>query len=287
VLADALIDRCAQAAADGDAAALMEWVEATCAARLDVPAVRKLLLGIGPALTDTVGEHGFDALTSRLEILVQRLSLRQTVTGADTVDELDLLLSDMVARVESNDPITAEHCRAVSAWSARIAHRLSLSRDEATFVARGGLIHDVGKSITPHEILQAPRRLTAEEWVIMREHVITGHEILREHPPLREFAPIVRSHHEHFDGCGYPDQLDRSRLPIAVRIVTVADAFNAMIGRRPYRTPHSPDRATFELRRCAGTQFDPNVVAALLDVVGGGYEPTFHEPAVREGALAC
>jgi putative nucleotidyltransferase with HDIG domain len=282
VLAESLIDQCAEAAAIGNMDALLDWVDTTCRSRIDAPAIRSLFLSIGPTLTQTVGASGFDALTDRLTPLVQHLRAPAAGASDDTVDELDLLLADMVSRVESNDPMTAEHCRAVSAWCGRIAQRLSLTRPEATFVARGGLIHDVGKSLTPHEILQAPRPLTDSEWIVMRDHVVAGYGIVRDHHHLRDFASVVRSHHERFEGGGYPDNLDRTRIPIAVRIVTVADAFNAMIGRRPYRTPLSPDRATFELRRHAGTQFDPNVVAALIDVIGGG-----HEQTLTIGAVAC
>jgi putative nucleotidyltransferase with HDIG domain len=281
VLADELIERCAAAFAAGDLTALEAWVEAMCAERSGAPAVHDLFLSLEPALTATLGARGFGILNERLRPIVSRLRLVRPAAPVDTVDELDLLLADMVSRVESNDPMTAEHCRAVSAWCVRIAQRLALPRAEAAFVARGGLIHDVGKSITPLEILQAPRKLTEAEWIVMREHVTNGYDIVRGHEHLRDFSPVVRSHHERFEGGGYPDNLDRARIPIAVRIVTVADAFNAMIGRRPYRTPLSPDRAMAELRRNAGTQFDPNVVAALIDVVGAG-----HQPVLTGGAVA-
>jgi putative nucleotidyltransferase with HDIG domain len=257
VLAESLIDRCAQAAADGNVAALLDWAAAICQPRADAPNVRTIFLAIGPALTQTFGERGFEALTEQLTPIVSRLRSSPASAAADTVNELDLLLTELISRVESNDPMTAEHCRAVSAWCARIAHRLSLTRSETAFVARGGLIHDVGKSITPHEILQAPRKLTESEWIVMREHVVTGHDIVRKHQHLRDFSPIVRSHHERFDGRGYPDGLERTSIPIGVRIVTVADAFNAMIGRRSYRTPLSPDLAMTELRRNAGSQLIP------------------------------
>jgi putative nucleotidyltransferase with HDIG domain len=282
VLADSLIDRGAKAATDGNVAAFEAWAEAMCVTRADTPAVHNLFLSFGPALAETLGGNAFEQLAERLAPVVQRLRAPLAGAPADTVDELDLLLADMVARVEHNDPMTAEHCRAVSAWCARIAHRLSLTRGEASFVARGGLIHDVGKSVTPLEILQAPRPLTDSEWIVMREHTVTGDDIVRDHRHLRDFAPIVRSHHERFDGRGYPDRLESSRIPIAVRIVTVADSFNAMIGRRPYRTPLSPDRAIAELRRNSGTQFDPNVVVALIDVVGA-----MHEPSPATGVIAC
>jgi putative nucleotidyltransferase with HDIG domain len=272
VLSDALIDRCAQAAADGDADDLADWAVTTCRARFDTPVVRSLFLAIGESVMQVLGDGAFGAIDDRLTRALRTLHAPEANPGSDAVDELDLHLADMVAGLESNDPMTAEHCRAVSAWCARIAHRLELSRAEAAFVARGGLIHDVGKSATPLEILQAPRALTESEWTIMRDHVLSGYDIVRSHQRLRDFSGVVRSHHERFDGAGYPDRLDRSRIPLAVRIVSVADAFNAMIGRRPYRRPFSPDRAIVELRRSAGTQFDPNVVAAMIDVVGGGRE---------------
>jgi putative nucleotidyltransferase with HDIG domain len=144
---------------------------------------------------------------------------------------------------------------------------MGLTNGEAAVVARGGLIHDVGKSKTPLEILNAPRKLTDEEMTIMRDHASIGYQIVTSYPKLAEHAVMVRSHHERFDGKGYPDRLDRTRIPISVRIVSVADTFNAMIGRRPYRAPFSPSRATSELIRSAGTQLDPDVVRAFLDVI--------------------
>lgn len=246
----------------------MSWADATLDARSNVPSVRAIFTSAVPAFERGLGRDGFDDLAARLAAVTAKPRLVRGDLGADTIDELDVLLADMVGRVEANDPMTAEHCRAVSAWCARIANRMSLSRSEATFVARGGLIHDVGKSVTPLEILQAPRKLTADEWHVMREHVLNGHEMVRDHHKLRDFSSVVRSHHERFDGGGYPDQLDRTRIPIGVRIVSVADSFNAMIGRRPYRTPMPPDRAVEELKRNAGGQFDPVVVEVLVDVIG-------------------
>lgn len=267
VLADTLIDRFAEALADGTWTTLVSWADATCEARSGVPSVRAIFTAAVPAFTQSLGRDGFDDLDARLSAVAAKPRLVRSDLGADTIDELDVLLADMVGRVEANDPMTAEHCRAVSAWCARIAHRMSLNRTEATFVARGGLIHDVGKSVTPLEILQAPRKLTDAEWHVMRAHVLTGHQMIRDHHRLRDFSGVVRHHHERFDGRGYPDELDRTRIPIGVRIVSVADAFNAMIGRRPYRTPMPPDRAVEELKRNAGAQFDPNVVEALVDVI--------------------
>ena len=270
ILAECAIDRVAESVEDASWKPLLAWAEEICDERAHAPSVVRLFTSLSPVLAQALGHDGFDDLAGRLAALVQKPHPNGDAIYTERVNELDVLLADMVARVESADPMTAEHCRAVSAWCARIAQRMSLTRTEVTHVSRGGLIHDVGKSTTPLEILQAPRKLTDEEWTVMRAHVVTGHALIAEHPKLGDFGGIVRSHHERFDGAGYPDALDRSRIPIGVRIVTVADAFNAMIGRRLYRTPLAPDRAVAELKRHAGAQFDPNVVEAFIDVISNG-----------------
>jgi HD-GYP domain-containing protein (c-di-GMP phosphodiesterase class II) len=144
---------------------------------------------------------------------------------------------------------------------------MSLDSDEVTFVARCGIVHDIGKLHTPQEVLLAARRLSDDEWAVMQRHVIDGWEIAVETPELRPFAPAIRGHHERFDGRGYPDELPGSELALATRIVSVADSFNAMIADRPYRPPMSPMRAIEELERHRATQFDPDCVDAMIDVV--------------------
>jgi HD-GYP domain-containing protein (c-di-GMP phosphodiesterase class II) len=122
---------------------------------------------------------------------------------------------------------------------------------------------------TPATILNAPRKLTPEEWAVMQSHVVEGAQIIAGVPILQPFAPIVRGHHERLDGKGYPDGLRGSAIPLAARIVAVADSFNAMIGRRAYRRAMSPIEALDELERSAGTQLDPEVVAAMVRIVLG------------------
>jgi putative nucleotidyltransferase with HDIG domain len=257
-VAGALIDRFAAAASDDDWRALRAWAEATCK-RNARPNVRRLFTSFSTAFSQV-----FDC---EIPELIAPPATAETAPSLEAVDEIDVLCADMLDRIEMNDPKTAEHCRAVSAWCARIARRMSLNRREISMVARGGLVHDVGKSKTPLEILNAPRNLSDDEMNVMRAHAVIGHEIVSSYPKLADLGVMVRSHHERFDGRGYPDQLDRSRIPVYVRIVSVADTFNAMIGRRPYRAPFSPSRAIAELQRAAGTQLDPDVVGALLDVV--------------------
>ncbi len=115
--------------------------------------------------------------------------------------------------------------------------------------------------------MSAPRELDDSEWLIMKMHCIEGEAILHADPVLGELAVAARSHHERFDGGGYPDGLTGTEIPLPARVVAVADAFNAMIARRPYRTPVTPTVALEELQRMGGTQFDPAIVSAMGEVV--------------------
>ena len=192
---------------------------------------------------------------------------RQPKTDFAHVDDVGRLIHDILLKLEATDPLTYEHSHSVSLWCSRIARRLSLSESEVTHAARCGLVHDFGKMKIPAEILHAPRKLSDEEWVIIRAHPAMGEEIVSGAKPLRQFASTIRSHHERLDGKGYPDGLVSSQISLTTRIVTVADAFNAMIGRRPYRLPMSPGNALDQLHKHRGTQFDPIVVEAMCDVV--------------------
>ena len=129
------------------------------------------------------------------------------------------------------------------------------------------MLHDVGKVAIPNEILFKPGPLTPAEWEIMREHPVIGERILRRTPELESIAPMVRHEHERWDGCGYPDGLSGSGIPLGSRIVLACDAYDAMITPRPYRNPMGKGEAAQELRRHAGSQFDPDVVETLLDVL--------------------
>lgn len=182
-------------------------------------------------------------------------------------EEIEIAMAGFLLQLDDADPASAEHSRAVGLWCKRIARRLDMNDEQSIFVSRCGALHDVGKSATPKEILQAPRGLTKEEWVVMRSHTTVGAQMIEDLPHLRPFAPAARWHHERLDGLGYPDKLPPEDIPLHIRIVTVADCFNAMIGRRPYRLPMSPNAALEQLIEHRGTQFDPLVVEAMIDVV--------------------
>jgi diguanylate cyclase (GGDEF)-like protein len=159
----------------------------------------------------------------------------------------------------------AAHSRQVAELSAAIARRLDLSDEDVLRVQLGGWLHDVGKIAVPDAILTKPGPLTDSEWQIMRTHPAVGADLLGHFPELAPACPAVRHHHERFDGTGYPDRLVGDQIPLDARIVAVADAFSAMTSDRPYQTPRPVPDAIDELRRCAGTHFDPAVVAALVE----------------------
>ena len=133
----------------------------------------------------------------------------------------------------------------------------------------GALLHDVGKVAIPKAIINKPGRLTESEWDVMRTHTIAGQRMLdRVGGFMREVGTIVRASHERWDGAGYPDGLAGAAIPLEARIIAAADAYNAMTTTRPYRRAMHPAAAAQELARCAGSQFDPVVVEALLALVG-------------------
>lgn len=206
-------------------------------------------------------------LQQQIDLHVGAFAVKSNRSAVHAVDSVDGKIDELIYRLSAQDALTAEHSRSVAMWCSRIAKRLSMTRAEVTLVTRSGLVHDVGKIATPLDILTAPRSLTSEEWEIMKRHTMEGVRIIGAHSELRELTPAVRSHHERYDGMGYPDCLSATDIPLAARIVAVADAFNAMIARRPYRAPLSPSIGIHELKVNRGTQFDPAIVDAMLDVV--------------------
>ena len=163
----------------------------------------------------------------------------------------------------------AEHIGDVGDLCGRVAEHLGLPESACSSVARAGILHDVGKAAIPDAVLHKPGPLDEDEWAFVRRHTLIGERIVRGAPSLAEVATLVRSSHERWDGGGYPDGLAGEAIPLGSRIVAVCDAYDAMIEERPYSRAMSPEDALNELRRCAGTQFDPRVVEAFAEVVLG------------------
>jgi hypothetical protein len=173
----------------------------------------------------------------------------------------------LVSALEARDPYTQLHTGRIRDMAMALAGSLQLPGDERRALRLGAILHDVGKIGVPDAILLKPGRLTDEEWKVMRAHPVVGEAMLRGMDFIAPALPIVRHHHERWDGGGYPDGLAGERIPRGARIVAVCDAFDAMTSDRPYRQALGTDVACRELLAQGGTQFDPTCAALLVDIV--------------------
>jgi putative nucleotidyltransferase with HDIG domain len=191
-----------------------------------------------------------------------------------------LLLRDLL---EEDDEYTGHHTEDVVDLSVRVAEQMGVSEAIKRETELGALLHDIGKIHIPDAIINKPGKLDEQEWAIMKTHTILGQEMLdRVGGLLASVGLVVRASHERYDGGGYPDGLRGEAIPLGARIVAACDSFNAMTTTRSYRKALPVSYAVEELRRCSGTQFDPEVVDALLAVVGDpGWTLTMREPAEK------
>jgi HD-GYP domain-containing protein (c-di-GMP phosphodiesterase class II) len=164
--------------------------------------------------------------------------------------------------VEAKDAGTGQHIERCRVYGMALIEALGMA-DEDREAEFGFLLHDAGKVGIPERILNKPGPLTASEWRVMRTHPVIGYQLIADIPFLRTAALVVRCHHEMFDGTGYPQGLRGEDIPVAARVFSVVDAFDAMTAPRPYRCALPVDQAVGELVRMAGTQFDPAVVRAF------------------------
>jgi putative nucleotidyltransferase with HDIG domain len=174
----------------------------------------------------------------------------------------------LVQLVEEKESFALVHAENVSRISVIIGAALGLSAGALDKVRTAAFLHDIGKSRVPASLLNKPDRLTGEEMDIVRHHPLDGAEITSRVAEFQDIAPVIRHHHEKYDGTGYPGGLQGNKIPLFSRIITLADAFDAMVHRRSYSAVKSSCDALDEINRCSGTQFDPvlvNVMAAVSD----------------------
>jgi len=176
-----------------------------------------------------------------------------------------LVLGDVV---EADDAYTGDHTKGVVALAVEVASEMGLDGRGRQRVEFGALLHDVGKIAIPKSIINKPGPLDDDEWALIRTHTVEGQRLLdRVGGLMRDVGLVVRASHERWDGGGYPDGLTGEEIPVEARIVACCDAYNAMTTTRSYRKAMSAEAALTECFACAGTQFDPAVVAALAAVV--------------------
>ncbi|HEV8054704.1 MAG: HD-GYP domain-containing protein [Chloroflexi bacterium] len=223
------------------------------------------LLALAPlawlmALTYTIA--WWATLLFALPLYTTRMAYRRFVEMRDMFTQT---IGALAGAVDKRDPFTSKHSHRVKQISVDIGREMRVSEAELEALEWGGLLHDVGKIGVPDAVLLKQERLNREERMIMNAHPVLGAEIIAPVTKLAPELPIIRHHHEWYNGSGYPDRLIGDEIPKLARILHVADAFEAMTAARPYRmTPLTPEQALAELRKFAGIQFDPAVVDAFV-----------------------
>jgi HD-GYP domain-containing protein (c-di-GMP phosphodiesterase class II) len=204
-----------------------------------------------------------EAIAASFGVAVHRAMLVSDLEGAFTT-----ALAALTSTVEAKDDYTACHGEDVALLAERVALRMQLSGAQARDVRYAAMLHDLGKVAIPSEILLKPGPLTDEEWVTMRSHAAIGGELVARIDAFAHLAPAVRASHERWDGGGYPDGLAGEEIPLAARIISACDTFDAIVTDRPYRPARTTQEACEELRLVADTQLDACVVEAVLSELG-------------------
>jgi response regulator RpfG family c-di-GMP phosphodiesterase len=234
-----------------------------------------------PKLTDLIRSIERALAKRRIEIARKRYQKKLERKVRDRTAELRSALKDiantyqntllaLVAALDAREHETSDHSQRVVRYTSAIAEVMGIKGQEMEEIGRGALLHDVGKIGVPDAVLLKPGKLTSEEWKEMRKHPDIGFQMIQNIPFLSTPAQIVLSHQERYDGGGYPRSQVRDEIHIGARIFAVADTLDAMTSDRPYRMGTSFSNAIHEIQRCAGTQFDPEVVRAFVSIGEAG-----------------
>jgi putative nucleotidyltransferase with HDIG domain len=293
LMARTLVTVVAKAIETSDADAVTQWAQAVRVSHQDhaivdlVNGVCEVAVAFGQRL-----EHAdISALLVFLEILRERTraALVDGKLPSRTESMHRTVIESVLALLKARDEATCIHSQATGFWCRRLAEEMHLGTSTSDRIVRAGMLHDIGKIGTPDHILQKMGPLNDEEWKVMRQHAAFGAEILSEIPALAPYAPIVRAHHERFDGTGYPDGLRGTEIPFEARVVAVADAVHAMVSDRPYRAALSYGEAMAILTAGRGTQWDAEIVDVMVRIAASDRNrsadaglPAMNEPFVHE-----
>jgi cyclic di-GMP phosphodiesterase len=185
---------------------------------------------------------------------------------SDLERSYDITLQALGDALDLKEAATEGHSKRVTAYTIAISQKMGLPKEEIRVIARGAFLHDIGKMATPEKILTKPGPLTPDEFDIMKQHPWYGYKIVKDIPFLKETAEIVYSHHERYDGTGYPRRLTGEEIPLGARIVAVAETLDSITSDLPYRPRQSFEAARKEIQLWAGRQFDPRIVEAFLNM---------------------
>jgi putative two-component system response regulator len=177
------------------------------------------------------------------ELFARVKSLLKLKEFTDELESAESVLCTLGRSVEARDPYTEGHCERLAHYARALGEHLRLDEESLTALRRGGFLHDLGKITVPDEILKKGANLSAAEWQVMKQHPISGEMICRPLKSLRPVLPIIRSHHEHWNGSGYPDALRGEEIPLLARILQVADVYDALVTERPYKRALSHEEA--------------------------------------------
>lgn len=217
----------------------------------------------------------------REELLARVRSLLRLKLFTDELDNAETVLFSLARGIEAKDPYTGGHCERLSKYSVALAKRLGLKDDLCFALRRAGVVHDIGKLAVPEHILLKPGPLTPEEWAVMKQHPVFGERICSPLRSFRQVLPIIRHHHERLDGSGYPDGLKGDQIPLAARVLTTVDIYDALTTERPYRKALSNQEAFETLRReAARGWWDVALLNELEAALAAG------EPAAVTAALS-
>lgn len=217
-------------------------------------------------------EAGADDLISKPvyseELFARVKSLLKLKEFTDELETAESVLCTLGLSVESRDKYTEGHCERLAQNAANLGRHLGLEDDSIVALRRGGYLHDLGKIAVPDEILKKGSNLTSEEWDIMKQHPITGEKICRPLKSLHLVLPIIRNHHEHSDGSGYPDGMRKGEIPLLPRILQVVDVYDALCTARPYKSPQSHEQAASTMRDEARRGlWDEEIVMEFFDML--------------------
>lgn len=195
------------------------------------------------------------------ELFARVKSLLKLKEFTDELENAEAVLVALALGIESRDPYTGNHCERLASYAADLAHHVGLDGESIIALKRGGYLHDLGKVSIPDEILKKGTSLTPAEWQIMKQHPVIGESICRPLKSFRTVLPIIRHHHEHWDGTGYPDQLKGHNIPLLARVLQVVDVYDALRTARPYKPALNHEEAEVTmLEEARKGLWDPELV---------------------------